>query len=108
MRQKTNGTQIYNNWKKNNKFANTLYYLPVVEAEGDKLKRRLNTIYYIIKTQNEKQLEIFQKANINNLRYIKMGRLGPLMTSFSNTIIEEIIVRIIENIQIINHNLLVE
>jgi hypothetical protein len=25
------GTQIYNNWKKNNKFANTLYYLPFEE-----------------------------------------------------------------------------
>jgi hypothetical protein len=106
------GTLIYNynNWKKNNKFANTLYYLPFEESLELKKKRRLNTIYYIIKTQNEKQLGIFQKEvdKVENLRYIKMGRLGPLMTSFSNTIIRDIILRIIENIQNINHNLLVE
>ena len=106
------GTEIYKNWKKNNKFANTLYYLPVVEAEGDKLKRRLNTIYYIIKSQNEKQLGIFKKAleKVDRLRYIKMGRLGPLMTFFSNNnnIIQQIINQIIENIQTINYNLLVK
>jgi len=109
MKKKENGNQIYKNWKKNNKFANTLYYLPVVEEEGDKLKRRLNTIYYVIKTQNQKQLDTFDKAkvNLNNLRYIKMGRLGPLMTSFSNDIMTEIIPRIIQNIEVINHNLLV-
>lgn len=108
MKQRANGNQIYQNWKKNNKFANTLYYLPFEESLELKKTRRLNTIYYLIKTQNEKQLGIFQKANIGKLRYIKMGRLGPLMTSFSNDIMTEIIPRIIQNIQTINHNLLVE
>ena len=108
MEQKTNGTQMYKNWKKNNKFANTLYYLPFEELPELKKRRRLDTIYYIIKTQNEKQLEIFEKAlqKLDNLRYFKMGRLGPLMTSFSNGI-TPIIQKIIQNIQIINHNLLV-
>ena len=103
------GTEIYKNWKKNNKFANTLYYLPFEESSELKNRRRLNTIYYVIKTQNQKQLDTFDKAkvNLNNLRYIKMGRLGPLMTSFSNDIMTEIIPRIIQNIEVINHNLLV-
>lgn len=106
---KEKGTVVYNNWKKNNKFANTLYYLPMPENGLDKLNRRLKTIYHVIKSQNVKQLEIFEKANIDNLRYIKMGRLGPLMTSFSNnTIITQVIARIIENISNINHNLLVD
>jgi hypothetical protein len=115
MNEKTNGTQIYNNWKKNNKFANTLYYLPFEESSETlelKKRRRLDTIYYVIKSQNEKQLKIFQKAveKVDRLRYIKMGRLGPLMTSFSNNnnIIQQIINQIIENIQTINYNLLVK
>jgi len=109
---KENGPEAYKNWKKNNKFANTLYYLPIAEeSELLKKRRRLKTIYYVISTQNKKQLEIFTSASIGigNLRYIKMGRLGPLMTSFSSDdIIREIIRKIIENISNINHNLLVE
>ena len=59
--------------------------------------------------QNKKQLDIFTSASIGNYRYIKMGRLGPLMTSFSSDdIIREIRRKIIENISNINHNLLVE
>ncbi len=111
MLEKANGPIKYKNWKKNNKFANTLYYLPFEESSETlelKKRRRLDTIYYVINTQNQKQLDIFKKANIGNLRYIKMGRLGPLMTSFSNDIITEIITRIIQNIEIINHNLFVK
>ena len=108
---KANGIDVYKNWKKNNKFANTLYYLPITENGLDKLKRRLNTIYYVIKSQNDKQLAIFEMAseNTDKLRYIKMGRLGPLMTSFSNPDIIKIIIDIITaNIENINHNLLVK
>lgn len=109
---KANGRDEYNNWKKNNKFANTLYYLPITENGLDKLKRRLNTIYHVINSQNEKQLTIFIMAskNIDKLRYIKMGRSGPLMTSFFSNldIIKSVIAIIIENILNINHNLLVD
>jgi hypothetical protein len=106
---KENGSEAYKNWKKNNKFANTLYYLPIEESDLLKKRRRLKTIYYVISTQNKKQLDIFTSASIGNYRYIKMGRLGPLMTSFSSDdIIREIRRKIIENISNINHNLLVE
>jgi len=121
MTEKTNGTQIYNNWKKNNKFANTLYYLPFEESSETlelKKRRRLETLYYVLRSQNEKQLELFtlvsgdNQNNYNQLRYIKMGRLGPLLTYFNQNrgendqtlkqMIKEII---IPNIQMINWNL---
>ena len=104
---KANGKDEYNNWKKNNKFANTLYYLPITETKTEKLKRTLYTIYQVINSQNKKQLDIFKMANFDNLRYIKMGRLGPLMTSFSKpNIIKIIIGIIIQNIEKNNENLL--
>jgi hypothetical protein len=112
------GTQIYNNWKKNNKFANTLYYLPFEESGELKKRRRLETLYYVIRSQNEKQLELFRlvsgdnQNNYNQLRYIKMGRLGPLLTYFNQnreendqTLKRIIIDIIIPNIQMINWNL---
>jgi hypothetical protein len=111
MTEKENGREKYKSWKNNNKFANTLYYLPdVFEDTVTILKKRLEMIHYVIKSQNEKQLAVVEKAknNLNDIRYIKMGRLGPLLTSFNNDNLQEIIEKIIKNIEKINQHLYVD